>query len=220
LPIAERWLTPPQVLETSAGMHRFVWDLRWSASELNEESDDDNIEVAGGPRVAPGNFEVRLKVDGAPLAEPLQVKMDPRAKATAAELAEQQRLGLEIFGETRRVRHAQEEMKATLESLAKLKQKFKDSPELMAKMEKISTAIAEVETGVKPGNLGLNAAGSGLQAALRVVESGDRMVPQQAMEVYRTSDEAAKSRMAEWQALKTGELAGLQRAAEKAGPSQ
>ena len=220
LPIADRWLTPPQVLETSTGMHRFVWDLRWSAAGMNEESDDEGIEVAGGPKVAPGSYEVRLKVDNASLNQPLQVKMDPRSKATASELAEQQRLGLEIFEQTWWVRETQTEIKSARESLVKLKKNFKDNPQLQAKIEKISTNIAAIESGSKAGTMGLSAAGGQLQAALRVVESGDRTAPQQALEVYRLADEAAKSRMAEWRALKAGELAELHRAAESAGPSR
>jgi photosystem II stability/assembly factor-like uncharacterized protein len=219
LPIADRWLTPPQVLETGAGMHRFVWDLRWSAAGMNEESDDEGIEVAGGPKVAAGSYDVKLKVDDASLTETLRVKMDPRAKTTTAELAEQQRLGLSIFEETVRVREAQAQIKAAKETLTELKQKFKDNPQLQARIEKISTELATIESGNKSESMGLSAAGGQLQAALRVVESGDRTVPQQAMDVYRVSDEAAKSRMAEWKALKAGELADLHRAAESAAPS-
>ena len=217
LPIAERWLRKPQVVETGVGMHRFVWDLRWSAAGLNDESDDDSIEVAGGPKVAPGIYQVKLMVDGTTFTEPLQVKMDPRSKATAAELAEQQRLGLEIFGETQRVRQAQDQIKATKDALAKLMQKLKEQPQLQAQVEKISAAIADIESGNMAGNTGLRTAGSGLQAALRVVEGGDRTVPQQAMDVYRMSDEAAKSRIAEWQKLQSGELAELNRELKKSG---
>jgi hypothetical protein len=217
LPIAERWLPKPQVLEAGSGMHRFVWDLRWSAAGLNEESDDDSIEVAGGPRVAPGSYQVRLMVDGTTFTEPLQVKMDPRSKATAAELAEQQQLGLEIFGETRRVRQAQDQMKAAKEALDKVKQKVKEQLQLTVQIEKILADITDIDSGGKSNTMGLRTAGSGLQAALRVVESGDRAVPQQAMEVYRTSDEAAKSRIAEWQKLQSGELAELNRELKKAG---
>ena len=32
LPIAERWLPKPSLLETAPGMHRYVWDLRWGGS--------------------------------------------------------------------------------------------------------------------------------------------------------------------------------------------
>jgi len=42
---------------------------------------------------------------------------------------------------------------------------------------------------------------------LRVVEGGDRTTPQQALEVYRISSEAAEVRIAEWDKLKSGKLA-------------
>ena len=61
------------------------------------------------------------------------------------------------------------------------------------------------------------AAGSGLQSALRVVEGGDRTTPQQALEVYRLANDAAKSRIAEWKKLKSGELAEFNRAVERSG---
>ena len=65
--------------------------------------------------------------------------------------------------------------------------------------------------------MGLAAAVSGLQSALRVVEGGNRTTPEQAMEVYRLSDEAAKIRIAEWKQLKGGELAEFNRSVEKSG---
>jgi hypothetical protein len=50
-----------------------------------------------------------------------------------------------------------------------------------------------------------------------VVEGGNRTTPEQAIEVYRLSDEAAKSRIAEWKKLKGGELVEFNRSAQKAG---
>ena len=80
-------------------------------------------------------------------------------------------------------------------------------------------AVEAIEKGTKaaPEVMGLAAATSGLQSVLRVVEGGDRTTPQQAIEVYRLSDEAAKMQTAEWKKLKGGELAEFNRALQKAG---
>ncbi len=59
--------------------------------------------------------------------------------------------------------------------------------------------------------MGLEAASAGLQSVLRVVESGDRTTPQQAIEVFRLSDAAAKVQIAAWKKLKGGELAEFNR---------
>ena len=219
LPIAERWLPNPVALESSAGMHRFVWDLRWDSSGTSEELEDEGYSAPRGPRVAPGEYQVKLTIDGTTLSEPLQVEMDPRAKATRAELAAQQTLGLEIFSEVRQSRRALAEITGAKSSLAKLKDQLKGQPELLARAEKLEAAIDMIEKGstTTPEAMALEAAKNGLQSVLRVVEGGDRATPQQAIEVYHLTDEAAKSRIEEWKKLKTGELVEFNRAVEKAG---
>ena len=207
LPIAERWLPKPVALPTDPGMHRFVWDLRWSGPGINDEVDEESG-VAGGPKVAPGTYQVVLKADGQSLSEPLQVTMDPRSKATASELNEQQRLGLEIFAATLCVRKAQQEIKASMEHLTELKEKSKGSSQ--AQVDQVLSEINSIEKGT-PEAMGLTAAGTGLQSVLRVVEGGARATPQQALEVYRISSEAAKTRIAEWEKLKGGKPAELEK---------
>ena len=203
LPIAERWLPKPAVLETTPGMHRFVWDLRWSSAGISDAVDEETG-IEGGPKVVPGYYQVDFTVDGAKLGTAVTVKMDPRSNATASELAEQQRLGVEILAVTLRVHRAQEQIKASKERLANLKEKLTGQPQIQ--VERMASEITEIEKGT-PDAMGLTTAASGLQSALRVVEGGDRTTPQQALEVYRISSEAAKVRIAEWDKLKSGKLA-------------
>lgn len=219
LPIAERWFSKPVALESSAGMHRFIWDLRWNSSGTGEELEDEGYGAPRGPRVAPGAYQVRLTVDGTTFSEPLQLEMDPRSKATSAELEQQQSLGLEIFGEVRYSRRALAELNAAANGAGKLKEQLKNQPQLLAQVENLERAIESILKGNKlvPDAMGLEAATNGLQSVLRVVEGGDRTTPQQAIEVYHLTDEAAKSRIEEWKKLKTGELAEFNRAVEKAG---
>jgi hypothetical protein len=219
LPIAPQWLPKPVMLESDAGMHRFVWDYRWSSSGTSEEVEDEGFFAPRGPRVIPGSYQVKLTVDGTTLDAPMQVQMDPRSKATAAELEQQQSLGLEIFGQVRRSRQTLAEMTAVGGSLSKLVSDLKDKPQLKGQAEKLVAAIAAIQKGAKsaPDAMGLEAASGGLQSALRVVESGDRMTPQQAIEVYQVSEKAANAGIDEWRTLKSGELAGFNRELEKVG---
>ena len=57
--------------------------------------------------------------------------------------------------------------------------------------------------------MGLESASGGIAAALRVVESGNRTVPTQAIAVFEESDRAAKMRIDEWSRLKTSLLIQL-----------
>jgi photosystem II stability/assembly factor-like uncharacterized protein len=217
--IAERWFPKPVKLENVAGMHRFVWDLRWNSSGTGEEFEDEGFGAPRGPRVTPGQYRVKLTVDGATFEQTLQVQMDPRSKATTAELEQQLSLAREIFGEVRRGRQSLAELNAAKSSLAKLKEQLQGKPALLAQAENLESAIGAIEKGSKASSetMGLESAVSGLQSALRVVEGGDRTTPAQAIEVYRLSDDAAKGRTAEWKKLKQGQLVEFNHAVEKAG---
>jgi len=85
------WPAPPQSLKTSAGMHRFSWDMHY-----------DPIGGGGGgrggggggavphrtyggvnsPWVAPGAYTVRLTVNDKSMTQPITIKLDPRVKIT------------------------------------------------------------------------------------------------------------------------------------------
>jgi photosystem II stability/assembly factor-like uncharacterized protein len=217
--IAPSWFPKPVVLNSGTGMHRFIWDLRWNSSGTGEEFEDEGYGAPRGPRVIPGGYQVKLTVDGVTFSQPLQVEMDPRSKVSTAELEQQLKLALEIFGQLRRGRQALAELGAAGNSLAKLKEQLKGQPQLVARAEELEISIGGIEKGSKanPEAMGLEAGVNGLQSALRVVEGGNRTTPEQAIEVYRLSDEAAKRCIAEWKTLKNGELAEFNRAVQKAG---
>jgi photosystem II stability/assembly factor-like uncharacterized protein len=221
LPIAPRWLPKSVVLENGAGMHRFVWDLRWSSSGSPEEiEEDEGYGAPHGPRVTLGIYQLKLVVDGDILTQNLKVQMDPRSSVTSTELDEQLRLGLEIFGEVRRSRRAAVEINAVKKRLDEVQQKLGGhQTELLKQVTALQAAITKIEKGSGPSMMGLDAANSGLASALRVVESGDRTAPSQAIEVYKQSDEAAKARIAEWAKLKSTELPRLNSALQKGGLS-
>jgi hypothetical protein len=94
LAIAPNWLTPPPRFTAQAGMNRFVWDLRYAepVAEVPEGSDSGHPQA--GPQVLPGTYRVRLTVDGHSETQALKVVLDPRSKATAADLNLQLELGL------------------------------------------------------------------------------------------------------------------------------
>jgi photosystem II stability/assembly factor-like uncharacterized protein len=220
LPMAERWLPKPVVLESTSGMHRFVWDLRWSSSGTQEIEEDESFGAPRGPRVAPGIYSVKLTVDGQTFIQSLKVEMDPRSHAAQAELDQQQRLGLEIFGEAHRVRRVLAEIAAVKKHLGEVKPQLAGkNPELLAQVTNLETAIATLEKGSQPpvATMGLETASTGLASALRVVESSDRAVPSQAIELYQQSAEAAKAGIAEWTKLKSTQLIQLNDALRNAG---
>ncbi len=224
--IAERWIPKPIVLENTAGAHRFVWDLRWASSGGSDETEEDEgYGAPHGPLVVPGNYQVKLTVDGNALTQPLKIEMDPRSAITHAELDEQLKLGLEIFGEVRSSRRTLAEIGAVKKHLGELKPMLggKDSA-ILGQVTALESAIEKIERGDKgapPGSInGLEAASTGLSAALRVVEGGDRTAPSQAIELYHEAAQAAKPGIAQWAQLKMGDLTKLNESLKAAGMTE
>lgn len=89
------WLKPQTILSAQAGLHRWVWNLRYAAPDATHHE----YPIAAVPRetprypvgvsVLPGTYTVKLTADGKTYSQPLEVKMDPRVKATKEDLEHQ-----------------------------------------------------------------------------------------------------------------------------------
>jgi photosystem II stability/assembly factor-like uncharacterized protein len=218
LPVAERWFPKPEVLEKTAGMHRFVWNLAWGSSGDPIEDEEDENRSPKGPKAVPGIYRVRLTVHGKTQEQPLTVIMDPRSPATPEMLAQQLQLGRQIFGETIEARRALAELGSVQKQLADIQKKL-GQQKLGTRSEQLKSALAEAQSGILQiltnkehtagDGPGLQGAYTGLASALRVVESGDRAVPSQAIAVYQESSPQIKARIAEWARFKQTRLAQL-----------
>ena len=213
LPIAERWFPKPKVLETNPGMHRFVWDLTWQSSGgagVDEESEYRNPR---GPKVVPGIYTARLTVDGKFQTQPLKVIMDPRSPATPQILQHQLRLGQQVFTETLEARRVLAEIASLKKEVTDLEQKAgdKDSPVksalVDARVEILKIESTRTDSQGEP--TGLLDAFADMASALRVIESGDRAAPSQAIAVYEDSNRRVNAAIARWREFKTTKLPQL-----------
>ncbi|MGH8173045.1 MAG: WD40/YVTN/BNR-like repeat-containing protein, partial [Rhodanobacteraceae bacterium] len=82
---APEWIPRRTRLATTAGMHRFMWPLRY-AEPAALADDDNDIDGVWAP---PGTYTVELLVDGKRLRAPLVVTADPRIHLSDAEYAQQ-----------------------------------------------------------------------------------------------------------------------------------
>jgi hypothetical protein len=146
--------------------------------------------------------------------------MDPRSAATSEILRQQLQLGRQIFADTMEARRALAEIASLRKQLADLQQKVgeKDSA-IKPALADAQTEISKIET--KPGavgeSLGLEHAFADMASALRVVESGDRAVPSQAIAVYNESSQQVKAAIAEWNEFKITKLRRLNQQLSEAG---
>ncbi len=102
LNIPDYWIRAQQILSTNAGHHRFLWDMKYAplnippsypigANYMNTAPD------ATAPWVMPGNYTIRLTVDGKVFEQSLIIKMDPRVKTNLKDLQTQHNLSLQCY---------------------------------------------------------------------------------------------------------------------------
>jgi hypothetical protein len=151
--VSDLWIAPPRRLTCSAGMNRFVWDLRYGPPGVDGEEGP-----ASGPLVRPGQYVVRLTAAGRTLTQPLEVVLDPRSTATAAELQSQFELGMNSVRE--------------IELVSGLIAKARTAPVSGQRDARIAR---------------LNAALRSLGAVLSVANSADRTPPAQAYALYQAT---------------------------------
>ena len=95
VPFPMYWVHEPQPLSSEAGVHRFVWDLRYALPPGVRDS-------SWRPRTVfalPGSFTVRLTANGKSSTQPLTLVLDPRVNTPQEALVEQITLALRLSAE-------------------------------------------------------------------------------------------------------------------------
>jgi hypothetical protein len=83
-------------LPKAAGVQRAVWNLTWDGAEMIPGARLDSGYPLIGPTAVPGNYTVRLTVEGKTASAPLVLLPDPRVAVPAADLEAQLRFSLEV----------------------------------------------------------------------------------------------------------------------------
>ena len=117
------WFKPENLLSPAAGMHRFLWDVRYSAPPVAQPGYS-MFTVAGGdvprepagPQALPGAYQVRLTVDGKAYTQPFKLTMDPRVKTTPQDLEKQFSLELKLVQALQQANQAVEDIHAAAQA--------------------------------------------------------------------------------------------------------
>ncbi len=86
------WIKMPQTLPGGTGMHRWIWDMRYTTPVATSYEypisavPHETPRVPQGPLALPGTYQVRLAADGKVLTQTLNIKIDPRVQATPGDL--------------------------------------------------------------------------------------------------------------------------------------
>jgi photosystem II stability/assembly factor-like uncharacterized protein len=141
LRIPSYWIRPPQSVSTKTGVHRFLWDMHYTpVPDVEPEfpmtaTYRNTPPKATSPWAAPGDYTVVLTVDGKTFSQPLTVAMDPRVKASGADLQEQFDLSWNLYQLRLKLAPIGKKFDDIAEQLTKLTAKAAERPEVTQKLE-------------------------------------------------------------------------------------
>jgi photosystem II stability/assembly factor-like uncharacterized protein len=136
---------PEGDLSKGAGVRRAVWDLRYEGAEVIQGAKIDWGNPTAGPLAVPGMYTVRLRGEGIDQSQPLEVRNDPRSKATAADLDAQLATALQIrdaFSRLTRVVNGLRDVRAQLVSRAAAAKTQSNTGDLV---KAIDAAVAKID---------------------------------------------------------------------------
>jgi hypothetical protein len=232
------WPAPQLSLSTRAGMHRFMWDMHY-----------DPIGEGGGrgggggmgavphrtysgvnsPWAAPGSYTVRLTAGGKSYTQPIMLRLDPRIKASAVDLAQLTALTTEMYDGAKNAQAAYARARALVALLDQAQGPA--AATFKAQMEAIAppAPVGGGGRGGRGGGGGRGAAAAGtaaptLESASAAMEAA--AMAMQAADAAPTANQVAacaKARaegsavLGKWRALATTELAALNGKLKAAG---
>jgi hypothetical protein len=147
LRIPSYWIRPSQMVSTKAGMHRFLWDMHYTPIAGVEPEFPisatyrNTAPQATSPWVVPGDYTVTLAIDNKTLSQPLTVAIDPRVKASTADLQEQFDLSWRLYQLRLKLAPIGEKFDEIAEQLIKLKARAAERPDLTQKLEAFVQAL-------------------------------------------------------------------------------
>jgi len=197
------WFKPENLLSPAAGMHRFLWDVRYSAPPVAQPGYS-MFTVAGrdvprqpaGPQALPGAYQVRLTVDGKAYTQPFKLTMDPRVKTTPQDLEKQFSLELKLVQALQQANKAVDDIHAAAQA-------GKISAEDEKKLAGARRSRGEAEPQGGPGQQPAFAAVIGNLAQLIVtIDSADAAPTTQASRAAEKTLAQAQAILQQWEALK------------------
>ncbi len=97
--IPQYWIRPQQILSAEKGAHRFLWDMHYAPASSTPSYPiaaifNNTAPAFTSPWVMPGEYLVKLTVDGQTSTQKIQVILDPRVKTATAAIQSQHDLSM------------------------------------------------------------------------------------------------------------------------------
>ena len=225
--IALEWVEHPVTLATGAGMHRFIWPLRYRGVQTDKDIPAAYIDGVWAP---PGKYRVVLTVADHKLEQPLTILADPRVDVPAQAYAQQFALATRIDAQRARMAAASMQIESTLSALGKAR------PEASATLNRDIDAVTAhihdlsgTRAAANPNNAwafpprdtkNFAFVSGQLDNQMSAVDGADAAPSPDAQRGFEALSPLVDAVLKAWDQLKAGELAGLNAKLKAAGKAQ
>ncbi len=219
------WLRDPKPLLAEAGMHRFVWDLRYALPKAVRSS----FWGPAGPLAVPGNYIVKLTANGRSSTQPLTIKLDPRVKTPQDALARQFGLASRLATRLGEVSTALQQAGELRNQLEARKKEAGGNSELLTALQGLEKKVeaedeSESDAGFmlmglpapREGHEPLPKVAAALTGLLMIVDASEVGPAADAAAASARWEEAAQETLARWAAFQKDDLASVNALLEKA----
>jgi hypothetical protein len=250
-PLPLHWYREPQGLSAKAGMHRFMWDVHYqplagggggrgglpiAAVPFN------TVPAPTTPWAPPGQYTVKLTVNGKTLSQPLTVTPDPRVKTPAPALRQVYTLSTAAYREAANAFAAAAQAQHLRDLLAEVQSGLKppaaqaaagagDLAAAVTAFDKKVEAVIGVPggggrgagvgggaaPGAAPGQPTLSSAAAALSGVMNVLQSADVQPTAVQLRAIAAARAAGSAALAKWTALKAVDLPSLNAKLKAAG---
>lgn len=227
------WLQPWKTLSTEAGMHRWVWDLRYPPPV----STSHEYPIAAvphrtpryplGPLVVPGQYTARLVVNGATVSAALTLKMDPRVKVSPTELQKKFDLSMKLYSAVSDCSQATTQARSVHEQLEDLSGSGPGQLRELAKSldAKVSELLDRPKEAKEPSGgveqkPALSTVNSDVIALYKEVEKADAGPTVAQTEAFAAVNRRLAEVLKRWDELKTSDIAKLNQQLRSSGAGE
>lgn len=210
-----------QIVRKTAGIHRFVWDLRYPPASAipGDKTTEDSL---SGPVVAPGKYKVVLNVAGKSMSQEFEVTKDPRTPTTQTDFEAQLKLLRGIRDELSRTHDAvndSRELRSQLEMLA-ARARSAGKRNIAERCGRVCDRLLEIEHALvledSDSPLGYQTRLNEKLATLAgFVDSADFAPTRQAQEVFDSLCERIEAKLKEFDNLRAKDIADINKAVRK-----
>jgi photosystem II stability/assembly factor-like uncharacterized protein len=208
------WYRPLAPLSASAGMHRFTWDVHYQPLDGGGRLGGPNLPIAAigrntiaaptTPWVNPGQFTVKLTVNGKTYSQPIVVKPDPRVKTPALAMQQVYSLSKALYYGAIDVQAAARQARALRDQIAA--QPAASSTAVAESLASLGRKIDALVGAAPAAADTLTGASAGLDGVMNILQGADVPPTTVQLKAIATARTAAAAAMTKWAAMRTVDL--------------